>query len=138
MTTLKKHYKFKLESEFTHVHPLFNGVEFENSLVTINGGVMKISPGYAWDGCSPKFNIAGLLTVGTPDGSLRHGYAWTYYSSLVHDVLCQFRYELPFTKDQVIAVFEDQLKGCSWPLTRIYVGAVSLFGPKDFGKADKT
>ena len=50
--------------------------------------------GYAWDGCSPKFQILDLI-FGTHDGAISEntGKAVTYYASMVHDVLYQFHDE---------------------------------------------
>lgn len=121
-----------LENDFVYSHKSFEGVTFENEWVKISDGSICVKSGYAWDGCTPKISIFGLFTLGTPDGVLRNGRAWTYYASLVHDVLCQFSLSLPFTKEQVIGIFRDQLEECSWPLTNIYVLAVNIFGPDDF------
>lgn len=76
----------------------------------------------------------GLFSIGTPDGALRHGVPWTYYASLVHDVLCQFRHEIPLSQQQVTQIFKEQLEESKWPLTKLYVMAVTKLGPKDFNK----
>ena len=97
---------------------------------------ITIKAGYAWDGCTPKFSILGLMVLGVPDGRLRHNVPMTYHASLVHDALCQFRHELPITKQQVNAIFNDMLWEVGFPLRRLYVGAVNKFGPQDFIRED--
>ena len=46
--------------------------------------------GYAWDGCSPKWDFIDLI-FGTPDGRLDYNTdkQITYYASLIHDALYQ-------------------------------------------------
>ena len=101
-----------------------------------NKGRLIIRTGYAWDGCTPKFSILGLVVLGVPDGRLRHNVPMTYHASLVHDALCQFRHEIPITKQQVNAIFNDMLWEVGFPLRRLYVGAVNKFGPQDFIRED--
>lgn len=134
VTLLSKHYKFKLDSEYSYKHRYFSGIQYINDWFSIENGVLCVKSEYVWDGCTPKFHIMGLFSIGTPDGALRHGVPWTYYASLVHDVLCQFRYEIPLSQRQVTQIFKEQLEESKWPLTKLYVMAVTKFGPKDFNK----
>lgn len=126
-------WRYQLDEDFSYEHHHFLGIEFENEWIRIEGGVISVKKGYAWDGCSPKKNIFGLFTIGTPDGALHLGKPWAAQASLVHDTLCQFRKTLPLTKQQVVEIFDDQLKALDWPLRRAYVWAVDRFGPQDFG-----
>ncbi|NQZ32530.1 MAG: hypothetical protein HRU06_14780 [Oceanospirillaceae bacterium] len=121
---LPKPYRFR--------HSLLAGVQFKNQWLTIKNGTLTIATHYAWDGCTPKYTILGLFTIGIPDGTLRNGLPWLYHPSLVHDVLCQFRHQLPFTQQQVTQIFNDHLHAVNWPLTTLYTTAVTLLGPQDF------
>ena len=129
---MKKHYKFKLSELYCYAHALLENVTFTNAWCQIKDGVLTVNTGYAWDGCSHKINILGLMTIGTPDGSLYHGKPWTYDASLVHDVLCQFRRDIPLSKTQVTQLFDEMLKEVGWPLRKPYVWAVDHWGPQDF------
>ncbi len=126
-------WRYRLSSCFSYAHKSFDGIGYSNEWVSISDGVISIKKGYAWDGCSPKKYIFGVLYFGVPDGNLYFGKPWTYYASLVHDVLCQYRNDIPISKDDVIKVFNDQLTEIGWPLRCVYVSAVSWFGPQDFG-----
>ena len=125
-------YQYCLEEDYTYCHTAFKGVSFSNGWLTIADGKITIYKGYAWDGCSPKIYVFGLFIIGTPDGALRFGKPWTYYASLVHDVLCQFRHDIPLSKEQVTQIFNDQLLEAKWPLRRPYVKAVDKLGPQNF------
>ena len=125
-------WRFQLSENYQYQHPAFNGITFANDWINISDGLLTIKQGYTWDGCSPKRYLFGLFTLGVPDGTLRFGKPWTYHASLVHDVLCQFRQDLPLSKQQVTQVFNDQLAELRWPLRRLYVWAVDNFGPQDF------
>lgn len=91
------------------------------------------SPGsaYAWDGCSPKFLILGLA-MGTPDGAVnpKTGKPITYYASMAHDVLYQFRKQLKgtVTRKQADRVFLELLRKDGFELAEVYYRAVRLFG----------
>ena len=76
----------------------------ENGDIIIKG---THANGYAWDGCTPKLNIFDLFLIGTPDGRtiVNTGKPITYYASLVHDVLCQFRKDIGISRRQADKVF---------------------------------
>ncbi|MFD2179599.1 hypothetical protein [Veronia pacifica] len=126
---------YYLSEPFHYQHQAFGDVEFSNAWFSIKDQTLTIRSGYAWDGATPKWQPLGLFTVGTPDGALRCGLPWTYHATLVHDVLCQFRHQLPLSKQQVNQVFDDQLRELGFPLRALYVWAVNKFGPQDFGGA---
>lgn len=134
---MKKQWKFCLPQQRTFEHAALSGIVFRNDWVVIANGRMKISAGYAWDGCSPKYQLLGLWSIGTPDGVLREGEAWMYEPSLVHDVLCQFRIDLPVTKAQSLQIFDDMMVQRRWPLRRVYRWAVDKFGPQDWASEDR-
>lgn len=123
---------YKINRPFSYQHPELSTIDFENTWLTIRDGQLTIASEYAWDGCSPKISLFGLWTIGTPDGALRYGKPWTYYASLVHDVLCQFRHEHPLTQKQVTTIFQDMLTEVHWPWRKVYVWAVDYLGPQDF------
>ncbi len=130
-----KHYKYRLEEDrkFT-IHELATRT-FSLQFVDCENGVLTIKKGYAWDGCSPKkvLHLGPFVAViGTPDGPLRNGKAWTYDASLVHDVLCQYRNDILLTQYQVVRIFERMLTQVEWPAVDWYVAAVERFGPQDF------
>lgn len=142
---MKKHYKFKLSRTYSYAHPFLEGVTFKNDWCQIEGGVLTINSEYAWDGCSHKFFRIGKRLFGTPDGVLvdsdstcvniltgENGWAETGKASLVHDVLTQFRSEIPLTQRYVTQIFNDMLHDVHWQYRPEYVYAVDRFGPQDF------
>lgn len=125
-------YRYLLEQDWSYQHDNFQGISKQHPWFTLEKGLLTVHKNYAWDGCSPKMYIFGVCTIGTPDGAMRFGRPWTYYASLVHDVLCQFRHDLPLTKHQVVEVFDDQLNASSFPLRHLYTWVVNHLGPQDF------
>ena len=123
---------YRLDSPFTYKHPALSGISFLNERCSIADGSITVNKWYAWDGCSPKFDFAGLVVIGVPDGRLYEGFPITYYPSLVHDVLCQFRSEIPITKDHALTIFNDMLKDVGFLPRPLYVAAVKHFGPQLF------
>jgi len=65
-------------------------------LILGTDGVITVTRGYAWDGCTPKLCLFDL-TVGTPDGFVHSGTGKPkcYHASLIHDALYQFLPEDP-------------------------------------------
>lgn len=127
-----KPYLYRLEADFTHPSPQLAGIAFCNEWCAIEDGQITIAAGYAWDGCSPKW-VLGRWVIGTPDGPMMpDGWCQTGQASLVHDVLCQFKDEIPIAKAAAVALFEQQLAEARWPYRRLYVWAVDWFGPQVF------
>ena len=129
---MQKAWLYCLDKPYTFSHPLLNGIEFKNDWVVIRDGEMTISARYAWDGCTPRYHIAGLVSLGVPNGVLRLGKPWTYFGSLIHDVLCQFRRLIKISKQAVVQIFSDVLERDKFPLRPLYVFMVDRFGPQDF------
>lgn len=75
---------------------LVDDVYFPNDkkpiLVICKNGKIIIKKGYAWDGNSPKINVLDVFWLGTPDGIIHEGKPITYYASMIHDALGQFKY----------------------------------------------
>jgi len=100
-------------------------------LVITSDGVITVTRGYAWDGCTPKFCLLDIV-VGTPDGVvyLGSGFPKTYYASLIHDVLYQFLPDgLPLTRAQADRCFLLLMTESEFALRRLYYAAVRVFGP---------
>lgn len=125
---------YKLNNDYSYKSSLFNGVTFSNEWGNIRDGVLTIYRGYAWDGCSPKVKI-GKYVIGVWDGwnSRLDGLPITYYASLVHDFLCQFKTQIPMKKKDVVLLFNLMLEERKWPFAEIYTRAVDMFGPQKFG-----
>ena len=132
-------WKFRIteDIEFSHEikgllrdwkNPNFPWVELKkNGKIIVKG---SNSEGYAWDGCTPKFNIFDLLIIGTPDGikDIKTGLPKTYYASLIHDVLLQAKAEGYLNINRVDAdrIFLKYLG--DFRLKYLYFVSVFLFG----------
>ncbi|MGD1937030.1 MAG: hypothetical protein ACFCA4_05685 [Cyanophyceae cyanobacterium] len=109
-------------------------------------GELIILKGYSWDGNSPKVNVLDLFWLGTPDGirNVKTDKPVTYYASLVHDVLGQFKNDpkMPslFRSNPVDfwfapgklgrdTLYLKMLQADDFALSWIYFLAVSLLGP---------
>ena len=99
---------------------------------TIEEGILYISQGYAWNGCSPKQKVLGIWW-GTPDT------ASNVHASLVHDVLFQFsatkHFKLSF--EQVNILFRSLMRKDRFPLSEMYYQAVMALG-ENYWKKDKS
>ena len=84
--------------------------------------------GYAWDGCTPKWSFLNLVIVGVPDGHVDHRTTkpYTYYASLVHDVLYQYLDSVPVQKTEIDRLFLKMLG--DFKLRKLYYMSVKLFG----------
>jgi len=96
-----------------------------NGDITING---SYKDGYAWDGCTPKYNIIDLFLLGIPDGRnlVLTGKPVTYYASMIHDMLCQHQKEIGITRkqaDQTFLMFMGDFK-----LRYLYYYTVRVYG----------
>jgi hypothetical protein len=99
-------------------------------LIIESGGLITVTRGYAWNGCSPKFCLLDLL-IGTPDGVVHAetGRPKTYFASMVHDALYQFlRAESPITRRQADEAFLRLLVESEFSWRYVYWAAVRLFG----------
>lgn len=129
--TVKK-YKF-VEHQDVWLETSLTGRTFESYWLSIQpDGRMLIKGsnqgGYIWDGCTPKFYIAGKLR-GTPDGRMdtTTGKPITYYASMVHDVLFHYgiqpEKQLPISRHEADKLFAVLLRKAGfrwWPI--YYVG----------------
>jgi hypothetical protein len=121
-----KDFTFSGGDGFIDISPVPDG----SSNITILGSNPKYK-GYAWDGCSPKFQILDLI-FGTPDGAISEntGKAVTYYASMVHDVLYQFHDEFgkKISRKQVDLIFIDELEKGQFIPARMYYLMVRALG----------
>ena len=109
-------------------------VVFENDLLKIeNDGKITLKgsykDGYAWDGCSPKRHFLHFI-VGIPDGKLdyRTEKPITYFASMVHDIIYQFKSELDISRKETDVIFRLNLKEAGFLWTGVYYLAVRMFG----------
>lgn len=128
-----KHYVGEFENEW---------LKLDGHTITIFGSHMK---GYAWDGCSIKWVLLDLY-FGTPDGvvkkqacteinqdeqmiSQRFAYVpKTYFASMVHDILYQFKATVPVSRITADKIFLEIMETNKFKLAKVYYSAVRLFG----------
>jgi len=94
------------------------------TFATLNGSVMTIFAGYAFDGSSPAFKICGKwFGTPTPDSVVA--------AALVHDCLRQFMPLdcVPYNRKDTDDCFFNIMRANGWKATSIYHGAVAgIFG----------
>lgn len=85
--------------------------------------------GYAWDGCSPKINFLDFI-IGTPDGrfDFQTEQPITYYASLIHDALYQYKSKVPISRREADILFRIILKRARFKWAYLYYFFVRLFG----------
>jgi len=101
----------------------------DNGSITVKGSYKN---GYAWDGCTPKWNLIHI-TWGIFDGKLiRFGKGdykpYTYYASMVHDALYQYKRCVPVTRKETDLIFYIMLKESGYMWAYLYYIGVRLFG----------
>jgi len=133
----KKVWRYRLERPATATSPRLADICFGNDWLSIYRGKVRVSEGYAWDGCSPAFPVPHTrLWLGPPDGPLgTDGRPAAWRASLFHDALCQFRRDIPtLTKAAATALFAQALVDADAPawMQRLYPLVVFRFGPQDF------
>jgi hypothetical protein len=129
----ERKWRYALREDYSYTSEHLQGIYFEHDYVRIADGVIALSEGYAWDGCSPTWYLPYLGWFGTPDGALNElSEPPTYYASCVHDAMCQFREEIDIDHQATVAVFKDLLIAGGAPalMVRLYPAAVSLLGPR--------
>lgn len=112
--------------------------------ITKDGDIF-VFKGYSWDGNSPKINFLDLFWLGTPDGIVSNNKPITYYASLIHDILGQFKRhpempskfraatspELWLSKGRIgrDGLYFSMLKQQNFLFRHLYFLAVALAGP---------
>ena len=82
----------KLKNEIKKDEDFFDkDIPTELRLRITTKGEIIVFQGYSWDGNSPKINIFDLFWLGVPDGIITSNRPITYYASLIHDILGQFK-----------------------------------------------
>jgi hypothetical protein len=106
------------DSEWLKVEP--------DGTITVKGSNDR---GYAWDGCSPKFNFL-QLTFGTPDGMPDYQTCKpiTYYASMFHDAMNQYKKLIDISRKETDKLFKDNLKAAGFIWWWLYYFAVRTFG----------
>jgi hypothetical protein len=91
--------------------------------------VTSCKNGYAWDGCTPKFELLDMI-IGTPDGKLDYitEEPITYYASMTHDILYQFKREVPLSRKTTDILFRLIMKDAGFTWTNVYYFFVRLLG----------
>ena len=125
-------YKFVTREDLTFNNtPIKKDFENEWLLISEDGDVVvkgSNGQGYAWDGCTPKWNVFDLFLIGTPDGRtiVNTEKPITYYASLIHDILCQFAPDIEISRKQADKVFLIYLG--DFNLRYLYYFAVRSYG----------
>ncbi len=93
-------------------------------------GTITVLAKYSWDGCTPKFCFFDLV-LGIPDGvvdsTTKH--PRTYFASLIHDALYQFRQAgLPLSRWQTDVIFLHRMNETRFYWRYLYFAAVAVFG----------
>lgn len=124
-------FKIREDYRFQSVH---RGQRFDAKWLRLEpDGMVTIKAnetGYAWDGCTPKWSVLGLVIIGTPDGhiDIRTERPLTYYASLIHDAFYQYLEDVPVPKADIDRQFYLQLREAGFPLARLYYVFVRLLG----------
>lgn len=121
-----KIYRYRLEEDYEVTVPVKHP-DVKHPYCEVENGRVTIKCGYSWDGCTPNFAPLKMFYLGTPNGIIdyRTGKTVTYYASLVHDCLCQYKIG---TKRDADLLFRDMLLRSGWPMSRVYFWAVRIFG----------
>jgi hypothetical protein len=102
-------------------------------LASFRSNVLRIFPGYAWDGCSPKRRFL-RLAFGTPDPPCSR------LASKVHDLLYQFLLTegFPFTRKQCDDCFFCIMRLSGFRFGGLYHYFVKTFGDRFARKVEGT
>lgn len=128
-------WRYQLDNQFVRPAPTLAGVQFTGKWLSVRDGVITVQAGYAWDGCSPSWYLPLLGWVGVPDGPTgKDGLPQSYYPTLVHDALCQFRSALAVDKVTVVQLLRQMLLEYGFPSWRahLYASVVYWLGPQNW------
>jgi len=100
----------------------------ENGTIHIYGNNPN-GNGYAWDGCTPKWEIADLV-IGTPDGRLDYytQEPMCYYASMVHDILYQFKEKMQISRKDTDKLFYKIMMEANYFWSKLYFCVVTIAG----------
>jgi hypothetical protein len=134
-TTRPKVYKFVHRTD-EYIQTNIKGIDYEHEkgwLKIDTSGRLYLNTscqdGYAWDGCTPKFVFLDLF-FGTPDGKLDYATEKpiTYYASMTHDLLYQFKKDVPLSRKDADILFYLILKQARFSFRHVYYFFVRCFG----------
>ncbi len=130
-------WRFVHHSDFSYRSTFLIGRSFTSDWLEIKpDGEIKVlgsfDRGYAWDGCTPKWNFLHI-TWGIFDGNTyRFGPGdykpRTYYASMVHDVLYQYKRCAPVTRKEADLIFLEMLLKADFLWAQVYYIGVRMFG----------
>lgn len=130
--SFKGNWIFRLEAPYIRTFPELRGFPFVAPWLEIHGatGSLRITSGYAWDGCTPKFRVGDLGYIGTPDGTCdsRTGFPKTRFASLVHDCLYQYYGTHGIPRRTIDRIFLKMLQEAHFSWAWLYYRAVRLLG----------
>lgn len=101
-------YKFTLKEDYVTYYKRLKGVNFSCEWGSIVDGTITIKTNYSWDGITLAFDSME-----------------TYYASLAHDFLYQFKPVKKYVSD---LIFYTQLNIDSFPFAFLYYLAVTVLG----------
>lgn len=132
-----KVWKFVHHMDFSYQTDILKGRECDYEWLSISkDGTITVKGsnynGYAWDGCTPKKNFL-QITWGNFDGEItKFGPGdykpFTYYASMIHDVLYQYKRCAPVTRKEVDLIFYGMLKEAGYMWANVYYWGVRAFG----------
>lgn len=131
-----KVWKFVHQTDFTHQTNILLGRQCDYEWLSIEDGTITVKgsngKGYAWDGCTPKKNFLHI-TWGNFDGKLKRfkegDYKpYTYYGSMIHDVLYQYKRCAPLTRKEADLIFLQLLKEAKFMWANLFYFGVRCFG----------
>jgi len=122
-------YKYTLDKTFILQTDIMGRNFVSDWIILDDFGVITIKRGYSWDGCSPKIEVLDLI-IGTPDGrtSRSTNKALTYYASLLHDAIYQYKTAIPISRKEADTLFLTSLRLSGFFWSNLYYRVVRLFG----------
>ena len=121
---------YKLDCDYIYQTGIKTDYFNSKWLEILSDGTIRVKKGYAWDGCSIKWNILDLAVIGTPDGviNIETMKPKAYYASLVHDALYQYMGYHSITRKGADKIFLRILRENKFIPAKIYYYAVRIFG----------
>ena len=132
-----KHYKcYTLQKKFM-MYTGIKGFKYKDEFVTLKeDGAIIIERGYSWNGCTPKYDVFGVV-LGAPEGIInKRGYPTTYFPSCVHDVFYQISKKVELLPRSLVdRLFYNMLRDEKFQLAWLYYLLVRIFGRKSWGNS---
>lgn len=132
-----KVWRFVHQSDFSYKTNILVGRRFNHDWLSIKtDGTITVKgsydDGYAWDGCTPKKDFM-QITWGNFDGMTRKfskgDYKpYTYYASMIHDILYQHKRCAPITRKEADLIFLELLNNAGFIWAKPYFVGVRALG----------